>query len=193
MGRYIVTTSGREAVMGLLEKLADYVTDLEELQDNLSNYAEDYMEDMEDLLNQAGQQLQATSREHRLNRMLLRELNASRKEVLSLLKQMADHDIQPQEGTHIHHRRLNPDLYGQDPETPFYFQDPDEHYNFLLAGQLNALVRFEEYTPMTTAEREALRDYVISKTGFDSDTENDWEMFLDGLRSEGSIAVQERR
>ena len=193
MGSYIITAPGREAVSALLEKLEDYVTDLEELQSDLSDYVEAYMDDTEDTLNQAGQCLQETSREHMLNRMLRRELNAVRKELVVMLKLLDDNGIQPQGGMHINYRRLDPGLYEQDPGGPFYIQDPDEHFDSLLTGQLNELMRFEEYTPMTAPEREALLDHVIRKTGFDPDPESEWVRFLDELRAKAGTAVREGR
>lgn len=193
MERYITITSGRETVNALIEKLADYVTDLEELQSDISDYVEDYLDDLEDTLARADQYIQGVSQEHKLNGMLFRELDAARKELLILRKQMEGHGIQPSEGVHIHHRRLDPDLYEQDPDSPFYLPDPDEHFHSLLTGQLHELVRFEEYTPMTTPERQALRNHVIHETGFDPDPENDWTRFLEGLRAETRMTLQEGR
>lgn len=193
MGKYIITTPGRETVDTLLEKLADYVTDLEELQIDLSDYVEDCLSNLEDTLAQADQYIQGASQEYKLNRMLSRELNAARKEMLTMRKQMEDRGIQLPEGTYIHHRRLDPDLYEQDPDSPFYLPDPNEHFHSLLTGQLNELVRFEEYTPMTTTERQALRDHVIHETGFDPDPEIGWKRFLDGLRAGTGTALPEGR
>ena len=191
MEKYIITANGRKAVSALLEKLEDYVTDLEELQSDLSDYAEAYMDDMEDMLNQADQCLQETSWEHRINHMLRRELNAERKELLSLLKLLEKNGIQPPEEPHIDYRRLDPELYEQDPESPFYILSQDEHFDALLAGQLNELVQFEEYTPMTTTERNALQDYVIRRTGFGIDPEAEWGRFLDELRNGAGKTTQE--
>lgn len=191
MGRYVMNMPGGKETGALLEKLADYVTELEELQTELSDYVEEYMDEVEDSFAEAETYLEEASQEQKVNRLLFRELNACRRELLALLRQSPEHDVRTLEGRYIHHRRLDPDLYMPDPGSAFYIQDPDERFNSMLAGQLAELVWFEEITPMTTAEREALRDHVIRDTGFDPDPKFEWMQFLDKLRSGIEIVVQQ--
>ena len=188
MGKYAVNTPARDGVHALLEKFEDHVAGMEKVLGELSEYMEDYMDETEDMIAEAGCCLEEASREHQMNGMLFRELNAGRKELLSLLELLAENGIQPPEEKHIHYGRLDPGLYVQDPDSPFYIQDPDKHFTSLLSGQLAELVWFEEFTPMTTPEREALRDHVIRKTGFEPDPAGTWSRFLDGLRKGDSSA-----
>ena len=159
----------REPVGRLLGKLEDLVADMEELQGDLSDSVEYYMDETDDMFTEASLYLDDAARDAWSNRMLFRELNAGRKEIISLLALLEDNGICPPDGKHPSRRRLDPALYPQDPDSPFYIQDPDERFGSLLAGQLAELRVFEEATPMTTGEREALRDHIVSRTGFDPD------------------------
>jgi len=184
MGKYAVNTPARDGVHALLEKLEDHVAGMEKVLGELSEYMEDYMDETEDMIAETGCCLEEASRVHQVNDMLFRELNAGRKELLSLLELLAENGIQPPEEKHIHYGRLDPGLY---------VRDPDKHFASLLSGQLAELVWFEEFTPMTTPEREALRDHVIRKTGFEPDPAGAWSRFLDGLRKGDSSAGRKGR
>lgn len=183
----------REPVGRLLGKLEDLVADMEELQGDLSDSVEYYMDETDDMFTEASLYLDDAARDAWSNRMLFRELNAGRKEIISLLALLEDNGICPPDGKHLSRRRLDPDLYPQDPDSPFYIQDPDERFGSLLAGQLAELRVFEEATPMTTGEREALRDHIVSRTGFDPDAPEEWVRFLLDLRSGGCMPVLEGR
>lgn len=191
MRRYMINTPDRETVITLLEKLEDCVGEMEELREDLSDGVEEYMDETEDLFAQAGSFLEDASQEHKLNLMLMRELNACRKELLALFNLLSDHGLQPPKKGPVYFKRLNCSLYEQDPESPFYIQDPDRRFNSLVSTQWTELIQFEAVTPMTTAEREALRDYVISRMGFDPDPEAEWIRKLNSLRNGSDTTVQE--
>lgn len=193
MRRNHTDTPDREPVGRLLGKLEDLIADMEELQVDLSDSVEYYMDETDDMFTEAGLYLDEAARDAWSNRMLFRELNAGRKEIISLLALLEDNGICPPEGKHLSRRRLDPALYPQDPDSPFYIQDPDERFGSLLAGQLAELRVFEEETPMTTGEREALRDHIVSRTGFDPDAPEEWARFLLDLRSGDCIPVIEGR
>ena len=127
--------------------------------------------------------LDGASRDSRINQMLRSELDALRKDLLLLLQLAQENGTELPEGSFlVDHSRLDPDLNWQDPELPFYDNDPDERYFSLLNDQITSLVIFEENTPMTTSERKALREHVIPKMRFDPDPEQEWQLFLDGMR-----------
>lgn len=189
-GKYV---PDRNPVSELLQKLEDYAADFEELSCELSGCMEEYMDDAEDSLGEAEFCLEGLSREHRLNRMLLRELNAGRKEMLVLLRLLKENGICPPEGEYLHHRRLAPELYLQNPDSPFYIQDPDEHFNMLLAEQMDEMRIFEETIPMTTAEREALREHIVRDTGLDAGGTDEWKRFLQNYRDMMDENIQEGR
>lgn len=179
----VIKPPGREAVNELLRELGSHVEEMEELLERLPDCIEEYLDEADETLAEAEIYLDAASRDRSINRMLGSELKAGRKELLSLLRLLEDKGIRPPEGSYIHYRRLDPGLYWQDADVPFFYSDPDEHYFSLLSEQVTKLVMFEERTPMTTSERKALREYVICKMGFEPDPEKEWLQFLDGLRS----------
>lgn len=182
MERYGTYAPDRKPVSDLLQKLENYVSNLEELQVGLSDYMEEYMDEAEDSLGEAGCYLEGMSREHRLNRMLCRELNAGRKEMLVLLRILKENGICPPVGKYLHYSRLDAELYMQEPDSPFFIQDPDEHFNSLLSGQMEELRIFEEMTPMTTVEREALRKHIVRDTGLGPGGSTEWKQFLQAFR-----------
>ena len=170
-------------VTGLLDKLSNGISALEELQDELRDAVECYMEESDDLFGEADYYLDGMAHLRRQNQMLYMELNASRKEMLRLLGCLRENGLELPEGKYLHYSRLDPDLYLQDLDVPFYIQDPDEHFSSLLASQLEDLMMFEDSIPMTNIEREALRSHITKRSSLVPDQRTEWESYLQELRS----------
>ena len=183
MSRNFINAPDRKTISELLGKFEELASGLEELQCDLADSIECYMEDADDLLSEAECYLDGAAQEHDLNRRLARELNAGRKELLLLLSRLEENGLSPHAGTFIHYSRLDPGFYAQDPGSPFYLQDSDGHYNSLLTSQLEELSYFESVTPMTTNEREALRTYIVEKTGLKDNGPEEWAAVLRDMRS----------
>ena len=182
MRNRLTITPDRKTVNELLEKLEEYVSGMEELQYDLADSVECYMEETEDFYAEADSYLETAADERDLNRMLCRELSAVRRELASVLDCLDSHGLCPPAGRYLHYSRIDPVLYYQDPESPFYIQDPEEYLNSLLAIQLEKLRLFEKETPMTTSEREALREYIVRETGLENNDTLEWGQFLRNLR-----------
>lgn len=183
MAKRFLNAPDRETVSGYVEKLEEYAGLIGELQYDLAEALESYMDDTDDFLAEAGIRLEEASCERDTNELLYRELNAFRKELLHLLEYCKDNGFQLPRGKYVHYSRLDPDRYDQSPQDPFYIPDPDRHYRALEQDQMERLRMFEAATPMTTVERDALRDYVISQSGLDECRETRWLSFLCGMRT----------
>ena len=179
----------RDEINELMGRFEETLSELEELQCCLSEAMETYIDDTEDLFAQTDDYLDSAADEHKVNGMLFRELNAARREILRLLSCLKDNGLCPPEGRYIHYSRLNPGLYIQNPEDPFYEQDPDLQYQALLKGQVEAYIAFEAVTPMTTVERDALREHLISGTTLTPGEKNRWNVFLEKYRA-GSYTAE---
>ena len=183
MEPYELSTPDRDDINELLEELGTHLEEMGDICERLSDSIEEYLDDTDSIITQAGMYLDGASRDSRINQMLRNELDALRKDLLLLLQLAQENGIELPEGSFlVDHSRLDPDLNWQDPELPFYDNDPDESYFSLLNDQITSLVIFEENTPMTTSERKALREHVIPKMRFDPDPEQEWQLFLDGMR-----------
>ena len=172
-----------DEIVELLGELGEHISSMESLQEDLTAAVECCTDDYDDALAQAGIFLKEAARDREVNEMLLRELNEARKELLRLEGCINGNGITPAGECFIHHDRLTPDLYMQDPDSLFYPENPDEYYRDLLSTQYESLRKFEAETPMTTTERDALRNHVILDTGLQSDNHRDWTAFLKGFRS----------
>lgn len=183
MEPYELSTPDRDDINELLEELGTHLEEMGDICERLSDSIEEYLDDTDSIITQAGMYLDGASRDSRINQMLRSELDALRKDLLLLLQLAQENGIELPEGSFlVDHNRLDPDLNWQDPELPFYDNDPDEYYFSLLNDQITSLVIFEENTPMTTSERKALREHVIPKMRFAPDPEQEWQLFLDGMR-----------
>lgn len=183
MEPYELSTPDRDDINELLEELGTHLEEMGDICERLSDSIEEYLDDTDSIITQAGMYLDGASRDSRINQMLRSELDALRKDLLLLLQLAQENGTELPEGSFlVDHSRLDPDLNWQDPELPFYDNDPDEYYFSLLNDQITSLVIFEENTPMTTSERKALREHVIPKMRFDPDPEQEWQLFLDGMR-----------
>ena len=179
----------KKTVDGLIEKLYDHISAMECLQDELAEAIECYADDSDSIMAEMELYLDDAVKCREINNMLYLELNAGRKELLRLIECLRENDIEPPGERYIHYDRLDPDVYEQDPAGPLlYLNDSDEHFQDLLETQYMALLEFEEKTPMTTTERNALRNHVIGKTGLDETGCEEWMAFLSGFRARFSIS-----
>ena len=183
MERYEISTPDRDDINELLDELGTHLEEMGDICERLSDSIEEYLDDTDSIITQAGMYLDGASRDSRINQMLRNELDALRKDLLLLLQLAQENGIELPEGSFlVDHSRLDPDLNWQDPELPFYDNDPDERYFSLLNDQLARLATYEDSTPMTTTERKALREHVIGKMRFDPEPEREWYFFLDRMR-----------
>ena len=173
----------------LIGRLEEYAGDIERLYEELSEAIDDYVDDTDDRMSEMECYLDDMADVRKINEMLYEELNAGRKELLSLTGYLKEKGIPFPETSHIDHRRLDPDSYGQDSGGPFYREDPDEHFKALLQSQYHSLLSFEDEVPMTAPEREALHAHLLLETGLDPDSPREWMAFLRGFRT----CINERR
>ena len=167
----------------LLAEIEGHISSMERLQEDLTEAIEYYADDCDDTLAQASFLLDEACRNREVNEMLFHELNEARKELLRLEDCLHENGIMPAGDCFIHHDRIKPDLYRQDPDSPIYLDNPDDHYKELLNTQYESLRVFEAETPMTTVERDALRNHVILDSGLESGNHHEWAAFLKGFRS----------
>ena len=183
MGYNITHTPSAGMIDGLLERLEKYASDIESLYEELSEAIDDYVDDMDERMSEMECYLDDMSDVRKINEMLYEELNARRKELLSLVDYLEEKGISLPETSHIDLRRLDPDYYEQDSGGPFYRENPDEHFKALLHSQYHSLLSFEDEVPMTAPERNALHAYLFFETGLDPDNRQEWMAFLKGFRT----------
>ena len=183
MERYEISTPDRDDINELLEELGTHLEEMGDICGQLSDSIDEYLDDTDSIITQASMYLDGAARDSRTSQLLCSELNALRKDLLFLHRLVQENGIELPEGSlFVDHSRLDPDLYREDPELPFCYDDPDEHYFSLLNDQLARLATYEDSTPMTTTERKALREHVIGKMRFDPEPEREWYFFLDRMR-----------
>lgn len=190
---YAINSPGRERIYALMNDLRKQIEDAEKLESFLTDAIEDYMDDTDDYMTEAEGFLSTTAGNDSLISMMCMELKAGRLEILKLQKMLKDNGIEVPKEEYINRGRLDPDLYRheEDPDDPcsdheslFYIQDTNQHMNNLLLEQLHEIRRFEQRVPMTTLEREHLRNYIICETGYASNNPRSWKRFLEKIRFE---------
>ena len=102
----------------LLEEIEGHISSMERLQEDLTEAIEYYADDCDDTLAQASFLLDEACRNREVNEMLFHELNEARKELLRLEDCLHENGIMPAGDCFIHHDRIKPDLYRQDPDSP---------------------------------------------------------------------------
>ncbi len=199
---YTVNSPGRERIYALMNDLRKQIEDAEKLEGILTDAIEDYMDDTDDYMTEAEGFLNTTAANNSHISMLCMELQAGRLEILKLQKMLKDNGIEVPKEEYINRGRLDPDLYRheEDPDDPysnpdslFYIQDTNQHMNNLLLEQLHEIQRFEQRVPMTTLEREHLRNYIICETGYASNNPRNWKRFLEKIRFEPVRTDLEKR
>ena len=179
----ITNTPPTGVIERLIGRLEEYAGDIERLYEELSEAIDDYVDDTDDRMSEMECYLDDMSDVRKINEMLYAELNAGRKELLSLAGYLEENGIPLPETCHIDHRRLDPGSYEQDSGCPFYCEDPDEHFKALLQSQYHSLLSFEDEVPMTVPERKALHAHLLLETGLDPNGRREWMAFLRGFRA----------
>ena len=183
MNRYTKPQEPASEIDELMGKLYDHINVIEELQEDLAEAIECYRDDSDDEISEMQIYLDDAIREKEINEMLYMELNAGRKELQRLIGCLKEQGIILSDGQYINYGRLDTDCYEQDPDSPFYLENPDDRYRELLQDQYFLLREFEEHTPMTTSEKNALRTHVIRENDFNEGNQNEWDAFLKGFRA----------
>lgn len=169
---------GAKTIDDLLRRLYDCSNEMDNLQEELAEAIEAYTDETDDVIAEMELYLEDGRKCKEINEMLYTELNAYRKELLRLIHCLKENGLVPAGKQYIHYDRLDPDKYEQDPESPFYFDNPDEHFQSLVQDQYGHLQEFEKITPLTMPEQEALLRHVICDTRLDSGNFWEWQVFL---------------